>query len=104
MPDPKNPQKKTSDDSEREDPRGSEVIADAQRTDDDLPRVHGHGWNEDEPRDGREMIDNKEDPDPDAPEGDEAIDDPGTRGAVFGKGGRGLVERDNDDDGGPKKG
>lgn len=45
------------------DPKGSEVVADAQREDDDLPRVHGHGWDETEPRDGRETVDASEDDD-----------------------------------------
>jgi hypothetical protein len=96
MTDPKNPEKQLPDDdldaTHADDPKGSEVAADSRRAGGG-PRVRGHGWDDAEPQDGRDQID-ADDPDRDAPEGDSSLDDPGTRGAVYGKDGKGIVQRD----------
>lgn len=57
--------------------RGGENVADAKRR--GGPRYHGHGWTDTEPSRGKAKH--------------SELTDPGTRGAVFGRGGTGIVER-----------
>jgi hypothetical protein len=78
------------------DKRGSEVAADAARHAGG-PRRHGESWEEaaeDEQRGDPNRLEGKNEHEAN----DEAIQDPGTRGAVFGRGGQGLVERDEPED------
>ncbi|HVV84163.1 MAG TPA: hypothetical protein VHE35_13905 [Kofleriaceae bacterium] len=63
------------------------------------PVYHGGDWSKADREDseGREALDQpaEEEVRSDVDRADEALDDPGTRGAVFGKGGKGIVERDD---------
>ena len=77
---------------------GSEREADQQR--EGGPRYHGTGWEqaaEDEQK-GRIAEPDSADTRSELEAADEEIADPGTRGAVLGKGGVGIVERDQPDD------
>ena len=77
--------------------QGGEKEADEQR--EGGPRYHGAGWEkaDQEPaRPGDDTSGNLAD-------ADEKITDPGTRGAVFGKGGKGLAQRSGDEGVGPDK-
>jgi hypothetical protein len=77
---------------------GSERHADQQR--EGGPRYHGSDWEqaaEDEER-GRLTAAESGDTRTELEVADEEIADPGTRGAVFGRGGKGIVERDQPDD------
>jgi hypothetical protein len=77
---------------------GSERHADQQR--EGGPRYHGSDWEqaaEDEER-GRLTEPQSADTRTELEAADEEIADPGTRGAVFGRGGKGIVERDEPDD------
>ena len=79
-------------------PAGSEPAADQQR--EGGPRYHGAGWEqaaEDEQK-GRVHEAQSADTRTELEIADEAIVDPGTRGAVFGRQGKGIVERDQPDD------
>ena len=62
------------------------------------PTYHGGDWSKaDEEGDRGESLDMPAEQEvrSDVERADEEIDDPGTRGAVFGKAGKGLVERDD---------
>jgi hypothetical protein len=77
---------------------GSEREADQQR--EGGPRDHGSDWQqatEDEEH-GRRAVAESADTRTEHEAADDEIADPGTRGAVFGRGGTGLVERDEPDD------
>jgi hypothetical protein len=64
------------------------------------PAYHGGDWSKADQEDGRSAMDlpAEDEVRSDFDRADEEISDPGTRGAVFGKGGRGLVERDDKSD------
>lgn len=70
------------------------------------PTYHGGDWSEAETEHGRDALDipAEEEVVSDVARADEELDDPGTRGAVFGKGGKGIVERDLDDEPTARKG
>jgi hypothetical protein len=75
---------------------GSEVAQDQARQEGG-PRYHGAGWEqaaEDEERGRSDTADDRTE----LEAADEEIQDPGTRGAVFGREGKGIVERDEPDD------
>ena len=81
---------------------GKKAPAGERKRDDERPDhgpvYHGGDWSKADQEDGRESIDlpAEEEARDDVERADEEIEDPGTRGAVFGKGGVGIVERDND--------
>jgi hypothetical protein len=75
-----------------------EVHADEQRPDRG-PTYQGGDWDLSDEEQPREALDRpaEEEVESNVERADEELDDPGTRGAVFGKGGKGLVERDEQD-------
>lgn len=68
--------------------------------DDHGPVYHGGDWSQADAESGREALDAsaEEEVRTDVERADEELDDPGTRGAVFGKGGKGIVQREIDDE------
>jgi hypothetical protein len=76
---------------------GSERHADEQRTDDGGPRYHGDQWQkaDEEPARGPDEPAEEETAEAAFEANDEQLNDAGTRGAVFGRGGHGKVERDD---------
>jgi hypothetical protein len=85
------------DDEARPDPAhpGSERGADQNRSSGG-PRYHGEAWTQadEEPARGSDVPAEEETEDGAFEANDEAIVDEGARGAVFGRGGKGIVERD----------
>jgi hypothetical protein len=64
------------------------------------PTYHGGDWSQADNEHGRDALDESAEQEVanDVERADEEIEDPGTRGAVFGKGGKGIVERDMEDE------
>lgn len=64
------------------------------------PVYHGGDWSKADAEHGRDALDEpaEQEVTSDVERADEEIQDPGTRGAVFGKGGKGIVERDMEDE------
>jgi hypothetical protein len=60
------------------------------------PVYHGGDWERSEEEKGREALDlsAEQEAESDVETADEELTDPGTRGAALGRGGKGLVERD----------
>ncbi len=77
---------------------GSERYADETR--EGGPRYHGTGWKqaEENGKRGRVTAPDSADTRTDLEAADDEVDDPGARGAVFGRGGQGAVQRDQPDD------
>jgi hypothetical protein len=67
------------------------------------PVYHGHDWERADEEAGRESLDepSEQEAESDVERADEDLTEPGTRGAVFGRAGKGLVERKDEP---PKKG
>jgi len=78
--------------------RPGELHRDEQRHDRG-PVYHGHDWDTAEHEAGREALDEtaEEEAESNVERADEELTEPGTRGAVFGRGGRGLVGRNQDE-------
>jgi hypothetical protein len=70
------------------------------------PVYRGGDWSQADDEHGRDALDQpgEQEVANDVERADEEIEDPGTRGAVFGKGGKGIVERDLDDEPTARKG
>ena len=77
---------------------GSERFADQAR--DGGPRYHGAGWQQAAADEGRGRVTGADSADTRTAleQADDEIDEPGARGAVFGRGGQGAVQRDQPDD------
>jgi hypothetical protein len=76
---------------------GSERHRDEQRQDRG-PVYHGRDWKDADEKPTREALREPAEDEGTSPldQADEQLDDPGTRGANFGRGGVGLVERDDE--------
>lgn len=64
------------------------------------PTYHGGDWSQADKEHGRDALDENAEQEAasDVERADEEIEDPGTRGAVFGKGGKGIVQRELEDE------
>lgn len=69
------------------------------------PVYHGGDWSKADHEEEREALERpaEEEARDETERADEELDDPGTRGAVFGKGGKGIVQRDGDPSTGGKR-